>query len=166
MNRETQRRLEGKAIELAVLRTANILINQAVPGKIWKCMHKDTEEISVPKAKIISDFKWIVEQTKGFTVPLMVNFRHGKAVPIGLFFATAVHPSLSNQLYALRKKGIQVPSFADGWHTGPISPYIMFSNRSRTKGIQGYSLDGVSVINIHGEAQLPEQVILLDDIPS
>lgn len=106
----------------------------------------------VSTAKVEAVFRWIVNQTKGFRVPVMINFQRGEAPIIGLTFCR-IGTELSNKLYALDQQLHCIPWIAVGWHSGPSSPYMMISDMFRIRGKQGYSLEGVQVINIIGESK-------------
>ena len=154
-----------------VLTLGTDLIIKRIPGQTYVYMHGDGEGKNrkplgpeVSRKRIISVFNWIIAQTKGFRVPLLVNFSHGDAPTVGLGIL-ACDPMLSNELYALEKAGLHMPRINFGWHNGPLSPLMMVSNLERTQGIMGYPLDGVTTINIHGVIQKPERIMFLEDIP-
>lgn len=163
MKEKSWHQIESETAVHIVMNIALELIKAGIPGDTYVYKYGE-HSYSVQKCKLISVFKWIVGQTEEFKVPIMVNFRHGVAPVIGLCFDQVLGATLSNKLYAIEQTGIEVPRFGFGWHNGPGSPYIILSNLTRSLGNQGEKLDGVTIINIHGEAQAPEQVVLLEAI--
>lgn len=151
---------EAVIAERVVLSLAMKIIDEKIPGDtcIFSCGPGNT--ISIPKARIVSVFKWIVKQTRKFQIPIDVNFSHSPASDIGYCLSTIFHPRLSNELYALEQAGIHVPRFSD------YSGGIMFSDLSRSRGNLGESHDGVTTIVICSQNPNPSRVVMLDSIPS
>jgi hypothetical protein len=156
-------------VTINIVRTLALqIIDQLIPGKTWKCkMGQKSRPVKLLKSRIIMVLDKILEETKGFTIPLVVNFCHGEAAAIGFLLGGATFaPRLSNDLHDLYKKGISVPSVAGGWHNGAESCYIMISDIRHEKGIQGFNLDGVTVIDIHDGIIPQRRILLLQDIVS
>ena len=154
----------AKVAELMVTMTAIDLINEALPGNTYKPVGKAKGSI-IQKAKIISVFRYIIKFTKEFSIPVLVNFRHGEAQIIGLFFAEKLNPQLANKLSALNKAGVKVPVFLTGWHNGPTSPYIMFTDLARSCENLGENLNDTTILNIcsknpHNEVNVPIEDII------
>ena len=89
-----------------VLKLGTDLITKKIPGQTFVYMSgtgKDAKPVGpeVSKKRIVSVFNWIISQTKGFRIPLLVNFSHGDAPTIALGMIRALSPSLTNELYAL-----------------------------------------------------------------
>jgi len=148
-------------------------INKVVPGDTYDCEvvgeggGKKTK-FSIPKARIITVFLWIIGRTEGFSIPLLVNFYHGEAVAIGLFLDRFSHGGgLNSDLDRLIRAGYQMPSINAGWHNGPGpgNCFLMISNLDHSNGMFGRDYNGVAVINIYGKKlSSPEQDVLLDNI--
>jgi len=143
-------------------------INRVIPGKTYDWDFKIRRFIKkgIQKTTIIKTIKWIVDQTHGFKVPLMVNFLYGEAAVVGYCLAKVFDVHLPNALYEQEKNGIRVPTVASGWHHGPDKCYIMISNLQGSRGKQGYSLEGVTIINIHGEMDPGQRTVQYKDIVS
>jgi hypothetical protein len=166
MTAKKSRKEQAEFAVRTVLKNARRLINK-IPGKSWQYQTKDpvSEFLRAPvaKVKILSVFEWIVRKTKGFRVPIMVNFSHGEAPIIGLCFCFSQFRELSSMLYSLHMHGVPMPCISTGWHHGPHSPFIFFSDLLRKQRAVGET-KGVSVISIHGKIELPKHTVLLEDI--
>ena len=161
------RGLADEAVK-TVLKLGTALIIKRIPSQRFVYLAgegKNMKMVKVSRERILSVFNWIISQTKGFRIPLLVNFRHGDAPTIALGMIRALSPHLSIELYALEKVGKHMPSVQFGWDGGPGRCYVLISNLSRTQGKMGFPLDGVKIINIHGVRQQPERIILLEKIP-
>jgi hypothetical protein len=153
---------EAQKAELIVLAIALRIINERIPGDTYTYKRKG-RTCSIPKARIISVFRWIVRQTECFKIPIEVNFWHHPAAEIGFCLSWIFHPTLSNELYALEKEGAHVPRFSD-FSSGGVWG-VMFSNLSRSRGNLGEGLAGVTIINVYSKPPNPTRVVMLDSIP-
>jgi len=82
------------------------------------------EEISVPKKDFLQLISWAIEQTKGYTVPILIDFRGKRASEFAMIMALGIGTNFRNLLYSKRKAGFDfVPQFDCGWRGGPYSMY-------------------------------------------
>jgi hypothetical protein len=172
MNKPTcvwNKKLADMAVQI-VLALGTDLIIQGIPGQTFVYMigegrNKKPLGSGVSKKRILSVFNWIISQTQGFKVPLLVNFQHGDAPTIALGMIQAFSSSLSEKLDALEKVGLNMPRISFYWHNGPSSPLMLISNLSQTQGKMGLPLDGIKTINIYGVIQQSDRIIRLEKIP-
>ena len=153
-----------------VLTLGTDMIIKGIPGQTFVYMigegrNKKPLGPGVLKKRILSVFNWIVSQTQGFKVPLLVNFQHGDAPTIALGMIQAFSSSLSEKLDALENVGLNMPRISFWWRNGPSSPLMLISNLSQTQGKIGFPLDGIKTINVHGVMQQSDRIILLEEIP-
>ncbi|MCX6722328.1 MAG: hypothetical protein NTY04_04050 [Candidatus Staskawiczbacteria bacterium] len=147
---------ENKAVvaEQIVLEVATSLIRGLGEKVTFNGIDWESFKGSIATAKVEAVFKWIVKQTKGFRIPVMVNFSQGDAPLIGMCFVQ-IGTAISNKFYGLNKELGCIPAMYEGWHNGPHSPYIMISDMFHRKGNQGFGLEGVKIIDILGEFPPP-----------
>lgn len=159
-------REKAMVAEQIVLAVADTFIRGLGKRVTFSRVNKTDFNGSVATERVKAVFKWIVKQTKGFRIPVMVNFSHGDAPFIGMCFVQ-ISTTISNKLYGLNKELGCLPAMYEGWHNGPHSPYLMLSDMFRRKGNQGFGLEGVKIINIEGEFPPPtflEMTVKLKDI--
>ena len=159
---------EAEIAEFMVLKLATELIQSKVPGENYTSPPRDEQTGKpVSKARILSVFRWILQETKGFSIPIEVRFKPDDIPALATAFGSVLGSALTNRIYALKLAGLQVPDFSEGAHSGYY--YIVFSNLSNlegTRGGHGLSNEGIKIINIRGEAQtLEEHTVALSDIP-